>query len=358
MTVWIDPMLKFIDDDEANRNEDVDFLMHRDNLSWWACIRSNDESEERVANMDTSINDVGLALLAMKAFQERPKVYRPNFVWKVWFPHVVALFRKSGECPVILEHSTSLFLESLVQMVRENSLVAEKVVHRQPDAPVELFILLSNRLMSRAQTNPSGSGKEETRTASHIDEEGQFKMRSQRTVGLIKELLNRFTAVSRVHIVKKFLQQCPTPGLQARFLDLLRPLILTSDIQAKKLLSELLLSIVDNLFNKHWDRKKQNLIGIDLLIDRSVEISIGAITMIQMWCMVHENEFMADLIGIGYDLQGFHAAMKKQLKWWLENPSDAPKSHFRLFLLDNAIESALEQFAVQKSTSAQGNGIQ
>jgi len=345
MTLWIDSMLQ-PSNDEENRNKYVNFLMHRDSLSWWARHRSKYNPEGRIANIDTSVNEVGLALLAMKAFQERPIVYHPNFVWKVWLPYVIVLFRMSGDCPSMLEQPTSHFLESLVLIVPQKSLVVEKVIHGNPDGPIELFLSLSNRLISRVQTNHAVevTTKEEepaTRT-SLIDVESEFKLRSQRTVGLIKALLSRFTTVCQVQIVKKLLQDCSTPGLQSRFLDLLRPVILIADHEAEKLLWELLVSIINDLFKKYWDRKEQNVVDLDVLINRDVEISVGAITMIQMWSMVEGKEIPANGKEIGDDLRGFHAAVKKLLNRWSENASLAPKLHYRLFLLDNAIENILQ----------------
>merc|ERR1711935_919820 len=107
---------------------------------------------------------------------------------------------------------------------------------------------------------------------------------------------------SQVKIVEQVIQNCSNPGLQARFLDLLRPLILIPDIDTEKLLWSLLMSIVDDMFKTYWDQKEQILINIDLLINRDVEISVGAITMIQMWSLVDEKEFFVDRNAIAENL--------------------------------------------------------
>mmetsp|Transcript_24945 Transcript_24945/g.68763 ORF Transcript_24945/g.68763 Transcript_24945/m.68763 type:complete len:645 (+) Transcript_24945:146-2080(+) len=330
---------------KENRNEDVDFLMHRDNLSWWAAYRKDEyEPEERIANMDTSVNEVGLALLAMKAFEDRPMVYHPKFVWRVWLSHVIVLLGISGVYPIILEQSTSFFLESLVLMVPESFLQAEKLVCQKPNAPVEVLLALSKRLVSKVEKGEKDQAetkKGEKKVTSPSNKEAEFKMRSQRTVSLIKAFLGRFATVSQVQIVTKLVKNCSIPGLQARFLDLLRPVILIPDCQAEKLLWELIVMILNDLFKKYWNKNEKNLVDIDILINRDVEISVGAITMIQMWSMVEGKEFPVDKKRIEDDLRGFDAALKKLLRRWAEEPSLSPKLHYRLFLLDNAIDSTL-----------------
>jgi len=278
--------------------------------------------------MDTSFHKIGLVLLAMTAFRERPMVYHPSFVWSIWFPHVVALFGKIPDCPSMLENLALRFLESLIAIVPEESLVHETAFHDTSEAHLELFHILSNQLMSRIQTNEDSDKEEE-----------DFKMRSQRTVGLIKALLTRFTTVSQVKIVEKVMENCSTPGLQARFLDLLRPLILISDSQTENLLWKLLMSILDDMFQKYWDRKEQILIDIDTLINRDVEISVGAITMIQMWVLAKGKRNFDDKNAISEDLRGFSAALQKLLDRWTKDVSLAPKLHYRLFLLDISLQN-------------------
>jgi len=344
-TLWIEPMRQ-PGDKEVNRNEDVDFWMHRDSLSWWIHHRRSHEPEERIANMDTSFHKIGLGLLAMKAFQERPMVYHPNFVWTIWFPHVVVLFSKSADCPSLLQNSTSRFLESLIIIVPEESLVLERTICGTPDAHLELFHLLSNQLVCRIQkTSYIEEGKNDEGTNNYFHEEAEFKTRSQRTVELIKALVTRFTSTSQVKIVEKVMENCSIPGLQARFLDLLRPLILIPDIQTEKLLWTLLISILDDLFKKYWNRKEQILIDMDVLINRDLEISVGAITMIQMWSLIKEKEFPDDRKAIGENLQGFRFSLQKMVGRWSEDSSLAPKLHYRVFLLDNALQSTCESLA-------------
>jgi len=344
--LWIETMRQPCDK-VVNRNKDVDFWMHRDSLSWWAHHRRSHEPEERIADMDTSFHKTGLGLLAMKAFQERPMVYHPNYIWTIWFPHVVVLFSKSVDFPSLLQNWPSRFLESLIEIVPEESLLLERTIFGISDALFEIFHLLSNQLMSRIQnTRDIEEGKSHLEANSSVDEDANFKMRSQRTVGLIKALLTRFTPASQVKIVEQVIQSCSNPGLQARFLDLLRPLILIPDIETEKLLWSLLMSIVDDLFKNYWDQKEQILINIDLLINRDVEISVGAITMIQMWSLVDEKEFFDDRKAIAENLRGFRFALQKLLCRWSEDTSVAPKLHYRLFLLDIGLQNTTESLAL------------
>lgn len=344
-TLWIESTRQPLET-EVNRNEDADFWMHRNTIAWWIHHRQNHEPEERIANMDTSFDDTGMGLLAMKAFQERPLVYDPRYVWTIWCPHVVVVFRKSAEYPSILQSLAFQFLESLVEILAKESLVPEKTMYSTPDAHLELFHLLSNQLMSRVKTksNEEGNGEQN----SSLDEETEFNERSRRTVALIKALLSRFTTTSQVQIIEKVIQTCSSPGLKARFLDLLRPLILVSDPKTERLLWKFLVSIVQDLFQKFWNRQEQVLINIDDLIGRDVEISVGAITMIQMWSLAEGKVLNQDQKAIGENLQGFRVALQKLLERWSEDPSLAPEFHFRLFLLDLALQNTCESLLKMK----------
>jgi len=117
-----------------------------------------------------------------------------------------------------------------------------------------------------------------------------------------------------------------------------------------------------DLFNKYWNRTEQTLINVEDLINRDVELTVGAITMIQLWASIIKkgNKKLPENgnnngINIGEELQGFHNALKKQLKYWSENDTNnnatenggnddahvVPNDHYRLFLLDNAIGNTL-----------------
>ena len=342
-SLWIEPMRK-LGETEFNRNEDVDFFLHRDSLSWWARHRCNHEPEERIANMDTSINETGLGLLAMKSFYERPMVYHPNFVWTIWLPHAVVLIRKSAMCPFLLQNLGFEFLRSLLEVVPEESLVQERKVCSTTDAHLELFELLSNQLMSRVQMTTPAENSEENKCNISATE-SEFKLRSQRTVVLMKTLLTRFTTVNQVQIVEKLMQTCSTPGLRARYLDLLRPLMVIQDDATVKILWKLLMSILNDLFEKYWNRRDQVLNDIDDLISNDVEIAVGVISMIQMLSLVKGKEFPDDPRKVGENLLGFRMALQKLLDRWSEDISVAPEFHYRLFLLDNALQSTYESLA-------------
>ena len=329
-----------------NRNEDADFWMHHRKIAWWIHHRQSHEPEERIANMDTSFDDTGMGLLAMKAFQERPLVYDPRYIWTIWCPHVAVVFHKSAEYPSILQNLAFQFLESLVDILEKESLVPENIRYSTPDADLELFHLLSHQLMSLVKTKSIEEGDGEQ--SDSMDEETEFNERSQRTVALIKALLTRFTTTSQVQIIEKVIQTCSSPGLKARFLDLLRPLILTSDTETDRLLWDFLISIVEDLFQKFWNRQQQVLVNIDDLIGRDVEISVGAITMIQMWSLSEGKALHEDRKAIGENLEGFRVALQKLLERWSKDSSSAPEFHYRLFLLDIALQNTCESLLKMK----------
>jgi hypothetical protein len=422
-SLWIAPYLRLqpnIKEEENNRNnnDDINFMVYKDNVSWWMIHHNNNcnEPQERIANMDTSINEAGLALLAMKAFHHnhRPMVYHPRYIWIVWFPHLIVLLKKSQDSSpsaVLLENESISFLQSLIQLMPEQSLVfdEERIIYDESDASsLEIFHLLSNRLTARISkttitslttTEEEGENKEKEHSLSLLPSndngEVEFKLRSQQIVGLIKALLDRFTTISQVQIVEKLTQNDSSipPGLQARFLDLLRPIIIlisssqdddgdpddeTADdtAQVRVLLWNLLMSIINNnLFKKYWNKKEQTLINVDDLINYDVEIAIGAITMIQMWSSStvkkngkkilpappavktkinddddgddegndrsNNNGNNINIGNIGDELEGFYYVLKKQLNHWSENTNMAPHHHYRLFLLDSAISHTL-----------------
>jgi len=336
-SVWIETMRQD-GDKQVNRNQDVDFWMHRDSLSWWVYHHHRHEPSERIANMDTSFHNIGLGLLAMKAFQERPMVYDPIFLWTIWFPHVVALFSKSSDYPSLLQNLTFQFLETLIEIIPGETLVLERTVALDPH--LELFYLLSCHLMGRIQTTRYVDEGESIEKISNTSEEAKFEIHSQRTAGLIKALLTRFTTTSQVKVVEKVMQNCATPCLRARFLDLLRPLISKPDISTEKFLWKLLVSILDNLFKNYWNRKEKVLKNVDVLMNQDVEIFVGAITMIQVWSLVKKQNFPDDRKTIENNIRGFSAALQKLLCRWSEDTSLAPKFHYRLFLLDSALQNA------------------
>jgi len=327
---------------ELNRNEEVDFWIYRNSLSWWAHHRCSYDQEERIANMDTSVHEKGLGLLAMKAFQERPMVYHPNYAWTIWFPHVVEVFNNSTGFPCLLQESSYRFLESLLEFIPENSLVQETAIFEKSEKHLELFHSLSNQLITRMETTSyTDEGKiHEEAKEPVLKEEDQFKMLSQHTVRLIKTLLTRFTTASQVKIVEKLMKNSSMPGFQARFLDLLRPLVSVHDIETKKLLWMFLMSILDDLFKKYWNRKDETLVDVDVLINRDVEIAIGAITMIQMWSLAKQEATLSGQKELADKLRSFHTALQTLLTDWSEDASLAPNFHYRLFLLDSALQNA------------------
>ena len=342
-SLWIESMLQPLDK-VVDRNENVNFFMHRDDLSWWVHHQEIHEPEHRIANMDTSFHEVGLGQLAIEAFRDRPMVYHPSFLWAVWSPHAALLFRNTGQYPLIQQELAYRFLESLAEIVQKESILPEKTRRISGQSVhLELFSLLSDQLMARVKsTKIAGEESEDQGMETSVSEEVAFNLQSQRTVRLMKTLLTRFTTESQVQIIEKVIQDSSSPGLKARFLDLLRPLTLISEPRTEKLLWELLLSIVENLFQKYWNREEKMLIEVPNLIDQDVEVSVGAITMIQMWSLAKGQQFNDDRVEFRENLQGFRVALQKQLESWSEDTSIAPEHHYRLFLLDSALENTLE----------------
>lgn len=307
---------------EETSDDEVDFLEHQDDISWWSqCAYRH----ERVAEMDTRWNDLGISLLALVYFDNRPMVYTPNYTWKVWFPHVSILFKTTGAYSS-LEHLPLVLLNSLFGIVPSQSLPTISSSSTKPDAPFETFQLLSNRLLPR-QANDTTLSKEQ---------ELESSMRSQRIVTLLKSLLTRYQPINQVNIIKKLVHDCPHPGLQAKFLDLLRPVLF--DEEAHDVFWTYLNSFVRKLMG-HLDSAKGCLVGVDDLV-QEVEIYVGAITMIQLWGMVKGK--LPKRIK-GPCLGSFHETLKTMLgSWTTDSHSTPPDNYYRLFLLEAALEQIVQ----------------
>ena len=365
---WMTPYLKLHPSLDENRNDDIAFMIYKNNLSWWMKNKSGSyESHERIANMNTSVNEVGFALLAMQAFRhkQRPMVYHPSYIWIVWLNHVIVLLEKSRDCypSRVLENEALSFLQDLVHIIPEQSLLLEEeeLIYDKPGTSLELFHLLSQQLTIRVpntSVDETESNEEGIVNSNPHDDETKFNLHSKQTVTLIRDILNLFTLLNQVKIVKKLIAQNDSsaipPYLQARFLDLLRPIIVISSQKRldpetnTQLWNLIVLVIKNNLFNKYWNTQEQTLVNVEDLINVDVELAVGAVTMVQLWTatsnITTDKEFHLDMReAIGKDLEMFHHALIKQLKYWSEecDPNDRAPSHYRLFLLDSAIFNTL-----------------
>jgi len=191
--------------------------------------------------------------------------------------------------------------------------------------------MLSDRMMSRRTSKESATPEEEM----------EYRKRVDRIVQLIKDLLNRYEVTSQVQIVEQLIHDCPNPGLRARYLDLLRPLMFETNCE--KQLWDLLSTCIDDMI-KHWDQSNQSIKNIDDLIE-NVELSVSALTMIQKWSLVKDGELPMIIRNRNMkdSLQGFHGALQQMLhRWSTDSVVAPPENHYRLFLLDSAAQNVLQ----------------
>ena len=313
LTIWLNPHRPLSESIvESPDDDDIEFLMNQNDLSWWinkASCQLNTSGQEKVAHMTTDWNDLGLSLLAHTAFIGRPLPYDPSFVWYVWFPHVTILFKKVGDYPKLLSNIPLTFLESLLQVVPDQSLTLDienpndESFHERPDAPLEVFQLLSDQMISYGSR------------ISSVDDELRYKKHVEYIAGLVTSLMNRYRPVSQVQIVEKLIHDCPNPGLQARFLDLIRPILF--DDSCEKEVWKLLNKLIKDLFKYISNEDNSNLlIAVDDLIS-NLELYVSAITMVQRWMMVRGGGTIpAEMGGIRVSLKGFQDALQNTLEKW------------------------------------------
>jgi hypothetical protein len=379
-TIWRDPWRRCESAatsvrvvDIARGNDDVDFGIHRNDLSWWIhrdVTNSTAETHiERVADMDTTWNSTGISLLSSIGFYERAMVYHSTYIWMIWFPHVRILLKSSLSTSLYLEDWLLTFIQRLIEVTPNHSLsIAIRKLNNSdikshhhhndapPDSPLEVFQLLSNRMMvARPTAMISTRDDDDAVAATKVDMEGnqrmaQFRTRSERFVGVMKGLLSRYNTICQIHIVGQLIKDCPNPGLQARFLDILRPILFDSDCQDE--FGILLRSILGDYLWAFLDRSLQQIVRVDELIQK-VEVSIGAITMIRLWYMVrgaggssHAFEGLDSVIMIE-----FLRTLRRHLDSWSNSNAAivgnmtiqaAPEAWHRLFLLDSTLQSLLD----------------
>jgi hypothetical protein len=299
--------------------EDVEFLRHEHDITWW---NQSAHRHERVAGMDTSWDDLGISLLALLAFENRPAVLTPAYTWRVWFPHVCILFKTTGDYP-FLKHFPLALLDDLLQVVPEKSLPAVSSTSEKPDSPFETFQLLSNRIM--AKPSDAKSKKKELKSDS----------RSGLIVGLMKSLLTRYQPENQVKIVRKLVHDCPHPGLQAKLIDLLRPVIFEEE--AADALWTYIHSFVKDLL-AYVDKENDTLVETNDLVQK-MEVYVGAITMIQVWCM-RKGKLPKKIKGTA--LGNFYKILKKMLAYWISDSlAMPPNDYYRLYLLEGALEQLM-----------------
>jgi hypothetical protein len=152
----------------------------------------------------------------------------------------------------------------------------------------------------------------------------------------MKSLLSRYPVINQIKIVRKIVHDCPHPGLQAKFMDLLRPIIFNEEC-ADAFWSYIGSFIKDLL--SHVDEGKRELLKLTDLINK-VEIYVGAITIIQLWCMV-KGKLPKKIKGS--QLGKFYKVLKRSIASWMSDPNTMPPDeYYRLYLLEGALQQVVQ----------------
>ena len=309
--------------ESSEENDQVELLLRQHDIAWWTESAYRHES---VAGMDTAWDELGISLLALMAFDTRPLVIAPNFTWRVWFPHVLILFHATSSLP-LLQHLPLSLLDNLLRVIPEKSLPPSQTNSKKPDSPLEIFQQLSNRIIVYREDDDE---EEDTN-----NRELESQKNTETVVNLMKILLSRYQPVNQVKIIRKLVHDCPHPGLQAKFMDLLRAVIFLPEA------SEALWSYIGYFVKElvgHIDMEQEVLIHVNRLVQK-VEIYVGAITMIQLWCMV-ESKLPKKIRG--QSLRDFNKVLKLMLgRWMTDSTYMPPDDYYRLFLLDGALQQVL-----------------
>jgi len=333
---------QWYDDDD----EDDDFESHRDDTIWWA---TQAQQHEHVVGMNTSYDDIGLATLAYYGWEDRPHALTPSYSWKVWLPHVKSLLLSSQLSGGILGQRIGFtFLELFLKSIPPSSIIWEPLTANDtssPGSPLPIFHLLSNRMLVLARPDIEDSKQQAHR-----------KRQTDQTILWIKNVLYCYRPIDQVNMVQKLVQDCPHPGLQAMFLDSLRPLILKDDdkeVSAK--FWKYIGSLLEILHSKYMP--DGTLVEIEDLIDH-LEIFIGSIAMLQLYVLVKKSLPSAHSSSGGTikweaQLRDCHHTIEKTLQQWDTKSSDSlPPSAFRLNLLEVSISEIL-RFTMENDDSTQ-----
>jgi hypothetical protein len=170
--------------------------------------------------------------------------------------------------------------------------------------------------------------------------------RSGRTVGLMKSLLTRYQPENQVKIVRKLVHDCPHPGLQAKLIDLLRPVIFEE--AAADALWTYVHSFVKDLL-AYVDKENDTLVETNDLVQK-MEVYVGAITMIQVWCM-RKGKLPKKIKGKA--LGNFYKILKKMLAYWISDSlAMPPNDYYRLYLLEGALEQLMRILGAARKDEA------
>ena len=158
---------------------------------------------------------------------------------------------------------------------------------------------------------------------------------TKRIVELMKSLLDRYQPVNQVKIIRKLVHDCPHPGLKAKFMDLLRSVIF--EPSAADALWTYIGSFIKDML-EHVDSEVGSLIHVERLVQK-VELYVGAVTMIQLWCLVRLR--LPRKIR-GQPLGDFYKILTTTLGRWLTGAmSMPPDDYYRLYLLEGALQQVM-----------------
>jgi hypothetical protein len=310
--------------EEEDDDEEDSASQRKDGIVWWA---TQADCHESVAGMNTSWDDLGISVLAFTGFDNLPQAFSPVQTWKVWFPHVATLL-KSVVDPV-RDLLPLLFVQQLLEVIPEKAVSSFNPNVKTPDSPLETFQLLSNRILVQSRNDTS------------LEEKQKIRQKTDRIVSLMKALLDRYIPVQQIQIVKHLLIDCPHPGLRAKFLDFLRPLILEQEQgEASDLFWEYIGSFIEALSNDHLKQGHNTLVNVHDLID-NVEIHVGAISMVQLFALVNHR-----LPSPGQKWEGsmrdFHKILEQSNQSWTSDDSMlSPENCYRLNLLEGSLQQVL-----------------
>ncbi|KAI2514242.1 hypothetical protein MHU86_135 [Fragilaria crotonensis] len=277
-------------------------MLHKTNLVWWTeCADEHDS----ICAIDTTWSTTGMACLAWECWRNESAGPQSSplslDIWNIYFPHVQSLLLEDDQCRVGLN-----MLHTLLSVLPRRTIVEWQ---NAPANPIGTLQLVSNQLIRASQQRD-----QQATTA---------------TVTLIQSLVDKYVPTSQVELVSQLTQDCPYPGLQPKFLDLLRPLACEDfcpqlwDFLRKLYFQEMLKHVGDGGL----------LLGVETLLDE-VEVYVSATSMVQLHLMVRGN-WPEGLQESAFD--AILAAGRATLNDW-ESEENRPRGFHRLFLLQSALE--------------------
>jgi len=323
-------------DDDDDDEKDDGFAQFQHDAIWWA---SHAQHHEHVVGMNTSYEEIGLAALAVWGWQGRPQVLAPTHAWKLWFPHAKSLLL-SSQLWGGGQRIGFVFFDQLLSSTPPSSIAWTLTAAANagpssslPDSPLSIFHLLSNRML--VLNRPDLDAEEQARS----------KRQTDQMVHWIKTLLYCYQPSCQVSMIQRLINDCPYPGLQAMFLDALRPLILKDEnVEVANQLWKYIGSLLERLQTKYMPNRI--LIDAEDLIDH-LEIYIGAIAMLQLYFLVKkslpgsQNSAGAkmDWVSLLMDCQKVLIQILQQ--WEIGSSVSPPSCAHRLNLLEESISRIL-----------------